>query len=261
MATAREELARTLRESRMAAGFTSQGNLAGALHVSRPVITRAESAAHPIPSHDLLVAWARVTGLDLAKLTEIVERARTGSPEWFMPYEGAEARASVIRCWAPFVVPGLGQTRAYMRALFEAEGHPPDRVDELTKARLERQAVIGRARVTMIIGQQVLSWPIGSPAVMAEQCAQLAALAQLPNVALHVLPQGRNMGLWGALDIAAHGSTTTVCLTTLKDVTSTASDLVEYAIEAFERLLGAAQPREESLALVRALEEQWNAQV
>jgi DNA-binding MurR/RpiR family transcriptional regulator len=48
--TPREQLADILRQSRLDAGYESHGALAKRLNVSRPVVTRAENAAHPVPS-------------------------------------------------------------------------------------------------------------------------------------------------------------------------------------------------------------------
>jgi transcriptional regulator with XRE-family HTH domain len=66
MATPREQLADMLRQSRIDAGYGSHGALARKLNVSRPVITKAENAAHPVPSDALLAAWAGATGVPLA---------------------------------------------------------------------------------------------------------------------------------------------------------------------------------------------------
>ena len=86
-------------------------------------------------------------------------------------------------------------------------------------------------------------------------------MAERPDIALHVIPDGTNVGLWGAFDIAARDSTVTVRLSALEDMTSTAPDLVGKMTMAFERILGAAMPRAESLVLIQAAEEQWKTQV
>jgi hypothetical protein len=101
----------------------------------------------------VLAAWAGVTGVGLDTLTDLAQRAKSGTPDWFMPYRHAESAARILRYWSPIVVPGVAQTPAYMRALFEDEGHLLGQIDELAAARLERQSVIGRVPVTMIIGQ------------------------------------------------------------------------------------------------------------
>jgi hypothetical protein len=61
-----------------------------------------------------------------------------------------------------------------MHALFADEGHHLGHADELVSARLERQQLIGRIPMTIIIGYHVLYRVVGSPAVMAEQCGHLA---------------------------------------------------------------------------------------
>jgi transcriptional regulator with XRE-family HTH domain len=260
MTTPREQLAETLKQSRLDAGFDSHGALAKRLNVSRPVVSKAENPAHPVPSDAILAAWAGATGVGLKVLTDLAERSRSGTPDWFMPYRQAEAEATILRCWSPFVVPGIGQTRGYMRALFQDEGHYLDQVDELIAARLERQQVIGRTPVTLVIGQAVLSRPVGTPAVMAERCAHLLTIAEHSGVALHVLPDSTSMGSYGAFDIATSYGAVTVRLETVEDITSTAPDLVSKVTLAFERILGAALPRSDSLTLVRTAEGSWKAQ-
>ena len=82
-------------------------------------------------------------------------------------------------------------------------------------------------------------------------------MAERSDIALHVIPEGANVGLWGAFDIAAKDGAVTVRLETVEDMTSTAAGLVGKVTVAFERILGAALPCAESLALVRTMEEQW----
>jgi hypothetical protein len=230
--------------------------------VSRPLISRAENAGEALPSADVLAGYVEATAVDPRKIAELSERAKSGTPEFFMPYKQAEAMASILRCWSPTLVPGLLQCSPYARALFDIEGHSLGRIDELVTARIERQAVIGRAYLVAVIDQHVLHRLIGSPAVMSEQCGYLASMAEQRKIALHVMPENVNIGAGGALDIATGDTATTVCLTTgLDDVTSTAPDVVVKAMQTFERILGAAMPCAESLALVRAMEDQWKTRI
>jgi transcriptional regulator with XRE-family HTH domain len=260
--TPREQLAGILRQSRLDAGYGSHGALARRLNVSRPVVTRAENAAHPVPSDAVLAAWAGVTGAALDALADLAHRAKSGTPEWFMPYRQAEAQASILRCWSPVLVPGLLQTESYMRAVLSVEPYTAGQLDELVSARLERQVVIGRAYLTAVFDQQVLYRLIGSAPVMAEQCAHVAAIAERPDIALHVVPEGANVGLWGGFDLATRDNAATVCLTALEDMTSTAPDLVGKVTVAFERILGAALPRVESHELIlKVAEEQWKTRI
>ena len=152
MPTPREQLAGILKESRLDAGFESHDALAKRLSVSRPVVSKAENPAQPVPSDALLAAWAGATGAPLDRLTELAQRAKSGTPEWFMPYRQAESQADILRCWSPVLVPGLVQTELYARAVLSAEQpRSAVRLAELVAARLERQQVLDRAHFTAVI--------------------------------------------------------------------------------------------------------------
>jgi hypothetical protein len=157
---------------------------------------------------------------------------------------------------------GLEQTEGYARAVLSAEPYTPDKLEELLTARLERQQVLQRAYLVSILDAGVLSRCIGSAAVMAEQCAHLVTLAERSNIALHVVPEGTNTGSWGALDIASRDGLATVNFSTATDdVTTTATERVDRAMLAYERILGYALPKPASLDFVRQQEEQWKAQI
>jgi transcriptional regulator with XRE-family HTH domain len=87
MATPREQLASLLRQARLEVGFESHGALARKLNVSRPVVTKAENPAHPVPSDAVLAAWAGATGAGLDVLTDLAQRARSGPPGWFAKWQ------------------------------------------------------------------------------------------------------------------------------------------------------------------------------
>ena len=150
----------------------------------------------------------------------------------------------------------------YARAVLSAEPYTPAKLDELLAARLERQQVLERAYLVSILDAGVLARCIGSAAIMAEQCAHLITLAESSTIAVHVIPEGTNTGSWAALDIATRGSIATVCLTTaLQDVTTSAPDQVDQAMQVYERILGAALPRADSLERVRQQEESWKQRI
>lgn len=257
MATPREQLAELLRKARIEAGYGSQGALAKRLNLSRPVISKAESPTAAIPSEALLTAWSGVTGTPLDELTELAGRCRSGTPEWFVPYVAAEAQATSLRCWSPMAVPGLLQTEAYALEMLSVEPYTPERLAELLRARLDRQKVLDRVRFTVVLDYSVVQRMMGSAQIMAEQCAHLVAMAERPNVSLHIVPPDTNTGIWCELNMATKGAVTTVCMTTLRDVTSNAPDLVDDAMSAFDRVLGCALPCAESLEFLRIQEEQW----
>jgi hypothetical protein len=160
------------------------------------------------------------------------------------------------------VVPGLARCESYAHAVLSAEPYSPDRLAELVAARIERQQVLSRAYLVAVLDSSVLKRRMGSASVMAEQCDYLAGLAERPNVSVHVVPEGTNTGAWAALDIATRGTTATVCLTTaLEDVTTSAPDQVDNAMQVFDRILGAALPRAGSMDFIRTQEDQWKTQI
>jgi transcriptional regulator with XRE-family HTH domain len=221
---------------------------------SRPAISRAESANQPVPSEALLAAWARACGVPVEEFTEIVQRAKSGTPEWFVPYLSAEQAATRLRFWEPNLVPGLLQTKAYTRAY--------EKSDDVVRIRLERQQVIGKARITAVVDHRVLTHAIGSAEIMSEQCAHLGELAESEKITLHVMPEGANTGLGGALAMASHKGLVTVSMsTTTRDITSTAADMVEEAQTAFDAILGIALAPVPSLEYLRSQEERWKSQI
>jgi transcriptional regulator with XRE-family HTH domain len=260
--TPREQLAIVLKQARLEAGFGSHEALAKQLNVSRPVVSKAENPLHPVPSDALLAAWAGITGVAAETLTDLAGRAKSGTPDWFVPYVHAESEANTIRCWAPMVVPGLTQCESYARGVLSAEPYSPERLAELVAARMGRQRVLDRAYIVAVLDSGVLKRCIGSAAVMAEQCGYLARLAERPNISVHVVPEGTNTGAWAGLEIATRGSMATVCLTTaLQDVTTSAADQVDSAMQTFERILGSAMPCEGSMDFIRSREEEWKTQI
>ena len=86
-------------------------------------------------------------------------------------------------------------------------------------------------------------------------------MASRPNIALHVVPEDTNVGLWGAFDVAARDSVFTVRFEALEDVTSRAAETVNKAMQAYERILGAALPCADSLDFTREMESQWKTRV
>lgn len=261
MATPRELLADLLKRARLDAGFDTQAKFAREINISRPQVTKAENPVGAVPSPGVLASWSRATGVPHDKVADLARRAKSGSPEWFMPYRSAERSAAMVRCWAPMIFPGLFQTEAYAREILSAEPRTPERLSELLEGRLERQEVLQRALVTACIDVGVLDRLIGNASVMAEQLARLAELAEQPNIAVHIVPQ-TNIGSWAAIDIASRDGLATVSFSTgTDDVTTTDTARVDRAIAAYERILGHAYDQRASLDYVRNREATWKDQI
>lgn len=259
MGTPREQLAAMLKKARLGAGYDTHGALAKALTVTRSVVSKAENPRMPVPSEDLLTRWAGATGESLDKLTDLARRAKSGTPEWFVQYRLAEAEATTVRCWGPLIVPGLLQTGRYVREVLKlsVEPYTPEKTDELLAVRLERQEVLGRAHVSAVIEHTVLDRCLGSAEIMAEQCAHLATLAEQPRTRVYIVPDGANVGLDGAFNLAARDGNVTVNLTSVRDVSSTDSGLADECMRTFEQLLASSMDQARSLDFIRQAEDRW----
>lgn len=113
---------------------------------------------------------------------------RAAVPEWFRVYTDLERDAEDIRLTEVEVVPGLLQTEAYMRALFEGA---PVEAEAAVKTRMERQQLLHGDDPPMlgcILSESCVRRMIGGRAVMAEQIEHLAQLSELPRVRIQLRP-------------------------------------------------------------------------
>jgi hypothetical protein len=90
--------------------------------------------------------------------------------------------------------------------------------------------------------------------VVQDRPSLVVGWADIPELSTCV---GRRPAAW----LQSWDSTITVRMSGIEDVTSTDRDLVSKAAVAFERILGAALPRSDSLSLIRSAEGQWKAQI
>jgi transcriptional regulator with XRE-family HTH domain len=260
MATPREQLADVLRKSRIDAGYASHGALARKLNVSRPVITKAENAAHPVPSDAVLAAWAGATGAGLDVLADLARRARSGPPGWFAKWADIEARASLIRWFEPLLVPGLLQVESYARAVL---GWKPDgaSAEANLRVRLARQAVLDSADLRVVILGSVLNREVGDASVMCEQMGHLLAVGARPSVMIQVVPDvpGVAGALGGAFAIATEGTVDVAAYTdsTVMGGVYTDPGLVARAARVFDGLRADALPWSQTQDLLRKAGERW----
>jgi transcriptional regulator with XRE-family HTH domain len=160
---------------------------------------------------------------DLYAVTDPTERgrlmtlAKEGKQQgWWQSYDlpystyvGLEAEATSIRDYDSAVVPGLLQTSAYARALFEAPlpepgiGEIGDKlIDVRVEARLRRQDLLTQKDheldFSVILDEAVLHRVIGSPEIMREQFRHLVKMSSLKNVSIQIIPY--SIGAHPALD-------------------------------------------------------------
>jgi hypothetical protein len=145
----------------------------------------------PLPPLSEKLDAAFGTGCLFQGLWGAVKREHT--PRRFDHCLELEARAVRIQAFNASVIPGLLQTPAYMRALFEEgeRGKEPAEINALVAARLGRQEILrGDAPPDCwwILSEAALRLAVGGPAVMREQLAALLPLVNTRRTVIQVAP-------------------------------------------------------------------------
>ncbi|MET8141758.1 helix-turn-helix transcriptional regulator [Sphaerisporangium sp. NPDC005288] len=130
-----------------------------------------------------------------------------GGPVWFRNWvEEIEPNAQVLRSWDPLLIPGLLQTRAYARHIFELEPQiTPEEVDQRVEARMQRQRILDGQNpplILVLIDAGVLHRQVGGPGVMREQLERLLEMRTSPMVSVQVVDPGCLPGMAGPFMIA-----------------------------------------------------------
>ncbi|NRQ30930.1 helix-turn-helix domain-containing protein [Nonomuraea sp. NN258] len=200
----------------------------------------------------------------LTRWRETVEHAGRFSI-WLAQLVEIEQRADMLRGWEPLIIPGMLQTEQYARAIFRGRpGITPDLVEQSVAARMDRQCILERENgptLWVVLDEGVLTRPIGSEEVMAEQLAKLTAMDDHPRVHLHVLPHDAwlTTGLQGAFMLAGGPEmpdTAYIESITLSQITAEPSRVLDVKSR-YEMLHGEALPRRASLQLIEEKAKRW----
>jgi transcriptional regulator with XRE-family HTH domain len=198
----RRRLARALTQLRERAGL-GVTEAARQVGFSQAKLSRIESAQIAISGDDTY-ALCGTLGVPTDATDELVQLARQAKRrDWWQAYPDTvlgrttdllelEADASSKHSFTIDVVPGLLQTEAYARAVIR-NGMPresDESIQQRVDMRMTRQQRItsGELECWAIIDEPALRRAVGGPAVMAEQVAHLAEVAQGPHVSIQVLP-------------------------------------------------------------------------
>jgi transcriptional regulator with XRE-family HTH domain len=265
-------LGAVLRRARIAAGITSQDELADKLGYERTVIAKAESGQRP-PSPDVARAYAREfpqlnalleTGL-IEEWAEHIRKNGGSFPKFFVDWVEAEKKAATVFYWAPILVPGILQVEPYARAILATEPEENDSPDVRLAGRMGRQEILSRPQppsVTVVMAEAVLHRGVDGPAVMYEQLVHLAEVSRRPKVMIQVIPAevGAHAGLGGAVSIAdREGGPTIVHLDSFTaGQTTSAPEIVARVRQMSDMLRCEALPRGASQELImKVAKEQW----
>jgi transcriptional regulator with XRE-family HTH domain len=200
----KKRLGTFLREVRQRADRTMD-EAADHLKTKRPTVSRYETGAVlPVWSTvHMLLAFYNATADDLSQATRLYDDAKdeprpvrltAGASKAFRKLVNAEREAVRERELAPFVIPGLLQTKRYAQALIDAGRtlHDPEmRLDSAVATRMERQEPLDGPDPMLLhalIDEAAIRREIGGPEVLREQLDHLLALAERPNITLQVIP-------------------------------------------------------------------------
>lgn len=260
------QLAERLNGLREAAGHTGEV-LAGSLGWSPSKVSKIQNGRQ-IPSIQDIRAWAGATGHpEMAdELIALRREAETIRTRWRRRLaEGGETavqqdvheltrNAALIRNAEVSVIPGLLQAPGYARGIFTQVQaiNPSVDVDAAVKARMERREILHEEGRTFefVIGYGALTTPPCPPEVMYTQLDRLMFSMDLPNVALGIIPQGRQLAmsflngfllLDDLLVVEGYGHETQVT-----------GDLAEMHVRIFDMLMAQSATQDDARRLITA---------
>ncbi|MEO3808330.1 helix-turn-helix transcriptional regulator [Sphaerisporangium sp. B11E5] len=258
---------RELATYRKARGW-SQRRLAERIGCSPSLVGHIEAGSRN-PQLDFAEACDRVFALPdgdhFVRLHRRVRQAPSG-PEWFRRWlEEIEPGATVLRIWAPFLIPGLLQTENYARAVFLGRfSMPEEQVEEQVATRMRRQEALNPnnpPELRVLMDEWVLNRPIGDRKVMHEQLSHLAAVAARRRVTVQLVPYDTACtdGLSSAFVIAelADAPTTVSVDSAGRGEVSAEPDLVMSILDRYDRLNTEAYRPGESLQMIKEAVERW----
>jgi transcriptional regulator with XRE-family HTH domain len=265
-------LGETLKELRLAAGFTTLEAAGSRLGYSKDSISKAETGAH-VPTLEMLLLM-----LDLYRVPEIMRKsilrqhalarkARGPIPQPIEKWFENEAGAAFLRLWALLIMPAQLQTRDYARAMFLAHGKDEDEAAEHTQIRIERQAILDGPEpphVTAVIYERALYYLVGTPQIMIGELTHLLEKSRMRNVHVQVVREAACfVGTDGAFEIASGSGndvSDTLLVLAVQDHASDDRALTRTVIAVFEEIRSYALNAEDSRALIAEAIEFWKNQ-
>ncbi|MFE7532375.1 Scr1 family TA system antitoxin-like transcriptional regulator [Kitasatospora sp. NPDC057542] len=154
----------------------------------------------PQPEFLVAVDKALNAGGLLAIATDDVMRARAKTrlrhPAWFRGYVSLEDVSVETHNFATLGIPGLLQTEAHARAIFEMRQPPlaEEVIETRVAARMARQEVLirwPRGMFSWVIDESVLRRPLGGWDVHSAQLRRLLEVGRMRGMVIQVLPLNR----------------------------------------------------------------------
>ncbi|KOG43509.1 helix-turn-helix domain-containing protein [Streptomyces decoyicus] len=202
----RAMLGAELRHKREEAGLT-QEELGSPLFVSGSFIGQLEAGTRRMQM-EYAVKMDEILATDGYFVRNCEAAKKSKYPDHFAEAAEAEAIATAIREYAPQLIPGLLQTKAYAWAVCRAyqPTAPDDVIDELVSARLERAHLLTHPTTPLlwaVLDEAVLRRRVGGAGVMAEALRHITELCRRHRIIVQVLPltAGAHAAMNGSLKL------------------------------------------------------------
>lgn len=171
----------------------SQAELGKRIRVSGAMVGHLERAVR-IPNREQVDALEAVFATNGDLLRRWSETMKTRSvPDWFQNALATEGQAELICQYQSILVPGLLQTERYAEVLMRSwqPRATEEKIEQLVRTRTGRLPNLLEQRPTLwfVVDEVVVTRPIGSLRVMADQLEHIAALADSGSIRFQVLPQ------------------------------------------------------------------------
>lgn len=205
-------LAERLQRLRKAAGLTGD-QLAERAGWTRAKVPKIENGRQMPTEADIRI-WAEITGASesAAELLAMLADAQAVHREWRHKLRSGQAALQVeydelvhsaakIRNFEIMLIPGLLQTREYVRyralEAVRVHGASPSGVEATIAARMKRGEVLydTRKAFEFIITDAALRYLLCPPAVMIGQLDRLLVTSRMPNVRLGIIPPGTELAI------------------------------------------------------------------
>ncbi|MCB5911465.1 helix-turn-helix domain-containing protein [Streptomyces sp. NPDC050161] len=124
-----------------------------------------------------------------------VQKARlVGHPTYFASIPELEKSAATIEEWAPFLVPGLLQTKAYATKIAKSAAWwvSPETIEKRVRARMARAEFWkqpDRATFWAVLDESLVRRPLLTPKEMAEQLEHIAQVMRSSKGVVQILPE------------------------------------------------------------------------
>lgn len=257
-----QHFGKQLRKERVARGWPLP-ELSARTGVNAGHLSRIETGKRP-PTEKIAAACDEVFPERKGWFSEYYEESKSWMPPGLRSWAEHEDKAVRLSVWAPGIVHGLFQTEEYARVLIAAL---PGVTNEVVAARLasrmaRQHRVLFRKddppTVDCVIDHAALYRRIGSPEIMAAQCAYLADVARQPHVTMQVLPAVEHAATASELIIADNNAAYAEHLAA--GGVYTEDEIVTRLSRLFDTLRSECYRASESLALIRKAGEIWTGE-